>query len=210
MLDDYRLFTTQLVTLWAVLDPIGHLPLFLGATTALSEAGRRRAAWLSVTIAFGILTGFSVVGQLLLHAMGISLLSFQIAGGVIVFLFALSMVLGEAKEPALHSSSAGDATAVAIHPLATPIIAGPGSMLTMVLLMDNNRYSPVQQGVTIAALAVVLAALLCVFLLSERVRRVIGDNGSHLLRRIMGLILAALAVNMILSALALWLHLPEI
>ena len=210
MLDDYRLFTTQFVTLWAVLDPIGHLPLFLGATTALSEAGRRRAAWLGVAIAFGILTVFSVVGQLLLHAMGISLLSFQIAGGLIVFLFALTMVLGGEK---LHAAEAGpeeNATAVAIHPLATPIIAGPGSMLTMVLLMDNNRYSPVQQGVTIAALAAVLAALLCVFLLGERVRRVIGVNGAHLLRRIMGLILAALAVNMILSAVALWLHLPEI
>jgi multiple antibiotic resistance protein len=210
LLDDYRLFTTQLVTLWAVLDPIGHLPLFLGATTALSEAGRRRAAWLGVAIGFGILTTFSVVGQLLLHAMGISLLSFQIAGGVIVFLFALNMVLGEARESAIQSSSGEDATAVAIHPLATPIIAGPGSMLTMVLLMDNNRYSPVQQGVTIAALAVVLAALLCVFLLGGRVRRVIGANGAHLLRRIMGLILAALAVNMILSAVAIWLHLPEI
>lgn len=210
MLDDYRLFTTQIVTLWAVLDPIGHLPLFLGATTALSEAGRRRAAWLSVAIAFGILTVFSVVGQLLLHAMGISLLSFQIAGGAIVFLFALGMVLGEGKEPMAQPSAGEDATAVAIHPLATPIIAGPGSMLTMVLLMDNNRYSPLQQGVTLAALATVLAVLLGVFLLGERVRRVIGVNGTHLLRRIMGLILAALAVNMILSAVALWLHLPEI
>ena len=210
MLDDYRLFTTQLVTLWAVLDPLGHLPMFLGATTALTEAGRRRAAWLSVAIAFGILTGFSVVGQILLHAMGISLLSFQIAGGVIVFLFALTMVLGNAKIHAIQSSSTKDATAVAIHPLATPIIAGPGSMLTMVLLMDNNRYSPLQQGVTIAALAVILVALTCVFLLGERVRRIIGENGSHLLRRIMGLILAALAVNMILSAVALWLHLPDI
>jgi multiple antibiotic resistance protein len=210
LLDDYRLFTTQLVTLWAVLDPIGHLPLFLGATTALNEAGRRRAAWLGVAIAFGILTVFSVVGQLLLHAMGISLLSFQIAGGVIVFLFALAMVLGEEKPHAVEAGSAENATAVAIHPLATPIIAGPGSMLTMVLLMDNNRYSPVQQVVTIAALAAVLAALLCVFLLGERMRRVIGASGAHLLRRIMGLILAALAVNMVLSAVALWLHLPEI
>ena len=139
-----------------------------------------------------------------------SLLSFQIAGGIIVFLFAVGMVLGEAKEPETHSSSGKNATAVAIHPLATPIIAGPGSMLTMVLLMDNNRYSPIQQGVTIAALLVVLAVLMCVFLLGERVRRVIGTNGAHLLRRIMGLILAALAVNMILSAIALWLHLPEI
>lgn len=210
MHDDYRLFVTQLVTLWAVLDPIGHLPLFLDATTALSEAGRRRAARLSVAVAFGILVGFALVGQLLLHAMGVSLLSFQIAGGVIVFLFATTMVLGDAKPPAGQSPQGDDAVALAIHPLATPIIAGPGAMLTMVLLMDNNRFSPVQQGVTLAALAAVLAAMLGVFSLGEKVRRVVGASGTNLLRRVMGLILAALAVNMILSALALWLHLPEI
>jgi multiple antibiotic resistance protein len=214
VLDDYRLFTTQLVILWAVLDPLSHLTLFMGATTSLTGAERRRAAWLSVVIAFGILTGFAVVGPLLLHAMGISLLSFQIAGGIIVFLFAINMVLGEAQHQSFvrgeSENESASATSIAIYPLATPIIAGPGSMLTILLLMDNNRYSAFQQAITIAALAAIMVVLLGIFLAGEYIRRVIGIHGANLIRRIMGLILAALAVNMILSALALWLHLPEI
>ncbi|MDB5532694.1 MAG: MarC family transcriptional regulator [Hyphomicrobiales bacterium] len=214
MLDDYRLFTTQLVILWAVLDPLSHLTLFMGATTSLTSAERRHAAWLSVVIAFGILTGFAVVGPLLLHAMGISLLSFQIAGGIIVFLFAINMVLGEAQHQSFvrgeSENESASATSIAIYPLATPIIAGPGSMLTILLLMDNNRYSAFQQAITIAALAAIMVVLLGIFLAGEYIRRVIGIHGANLIRRIMGLILAALAVNMILSALALWLHLPEI
>ncbi|MDF2119955.1 MarC family protein [Roseiarcaceae bacterium H3SJ34-1] len=214
MLDDYRLFTTQIVILWAVLDPLSHLTLFMGATTSLAVADRRRAAWLSVVIAFGILTGFALLGPLLLRAMGVSLLSFQIAGGVIVFLFAINMVLGEAHQGEPHQNASPDAgenaTSIAIYPLATPIIAGPGSMLTILLLMDNNRYSAFQQAITIAALAVIMVALLGIFLAGEYIGRVLGVHGANLIRRIMGLILAALAVNMILSALALWLRLPEI
>lgn len=210
MLDDYRLFTTQIVILWAVLDPLSHLSLFMGATTSLTGAERRHTAWLSVVIAFGILTAFALIGPILLHAMGISLLSFQIAGGVIVFLFAINMVLGEAQHQSAVPEPGETATSIAIYPLATPIIAGPGSMLTILLLMDNNRHSAMQQAITIAALAVIMVALLGIFLAGEYIRRIIGIHGTNLIRRIMGLILAALAVNMILSALALWLRLPGI
>jgi multiple antibiotic resistance protein len=210
VLDDYTLFITQLVTLWAVLDPIGHLPLFLGATGSLDDMGRRRAAIVSVLVAFSILAVFSLAGQFMLHAMGISLLSFQIAGGIILLLFAITMIQGGAN-PAAAGGIAGDtALSLALYPIATPIIAGPGALLTIVLLMDNNRYSLAQQAITIVALALVLAVLLGVFLLGNPIRRLIGTGGTHVLRRVMGLILAALAVNMILSALALWLHLPPI
>lgn len=210
MLEDYRLLTTQIVILAAVLDPIGHLSLFLGATTTLDSAARRRAAWLSVVIAFGILTGFGLLGPFLLHAMGISLLSFQIAGGLIILLFAIKMVLGDGEQASPHADQAASASSIAIYPLATPIIAGPGAMLTILLLVDNNRHTPREQALTILALAIVLAVLLAVFLLGELVRHIIGQHGAGLVRRVMGLLLAALAVNMILSAVALWLHLPEI
>jgi len=83
-------------------------------------------------------------------------------------------------------------------------------MLTILLLMDNNRFSMEQQAITIAALAAIMVVLLGVFLAGEYIRRIIGNHGANLIRRVMGLILAALAVNMILSALALWLRLPEI
>ncbi len=94
MLDDQKQIVTQFLTLWAMLDPIGHLPLFLGATGDLNPWVRRRAAILAVVFAFFILIFFGIAGQFLLHAMGSSLLSFQIAGGIILLVFSLSMVLG--------------------------------------------------------------------------------------------------------------------
>jgi multiple antibiotic resistance protein len=207
MLNDYTLLTTQLVTLWSVMDPIGHVPLFLAATAALNLAERRRVAIIGVAIAYGLIAAFGLLGQLILHAMGISLLSFQIAGGIILFVFALSMVLGNSSA---SLAAGGGALDTAIYPVATPIIAGPGSLLTIVLLMDNQRESPGQQVITLLALAAILALLLVAFLLSEWIHHVIGTGGANLLRRVMGLILSALAVNMVVSALALWLHLPEI
>ncbi|MET0742019.1 MAG: MarC family protein [Microvirga sp.] len=211
MLDDQNLIATQFLTLWAMLDPIGHLSLFLGATAELEPAERRRAALIGVPTAFGILVFFGLAGQALLHAMGISLVSFQIAGGIILLVFSLSMVLGE--PPAAHAATSGPgrrAVDVAIYPLATPIIAGPGAMLAIIILTDNNRFTFEHQVVTLLVLAVVLGALLSVFLLGERILRVIGPGGSNVLRRIMGVILAALSVNLILTAMAQWLKLPEI
>jgi multiple antibiotic resistance protein len=211
LLDDYTLFVTQLVTLWAVLDPIGHLPMFLGATGTLTAAERRRAAVLAILFSFLVLAGFGLVGQILLGAMGVSLLSFQIAGGLILFIFALSMVLGEPRAAAPAPAPQADSVlALAIHPITMPIIAGPGALLSMVLLMDNNRYSPWQQLITVGALVVILTALLLTFLAGGAIQKLIGAGGTNMLRRIMGLVLAALAVNMVLSAVSLWLKLPAI
>jgi multiple antibiotic resistance protein len=206
MIHDQKLFVTQLVTLVAVLDPVGHLTLFLTATVSLSRGQRRRDAVVAVFVALVILVAFGVLGQYVLHAMGISLLSFQIAGGIIIFVFALSMVLGESHGP----GAVPDSGSVAIYPLAVPIIAGPGSMLTMVVLMDNNRFSLVDQAITILALALVLAVLLSVFLLGDLLSRMLSGGVTNVLRRVMGLILAALSINLVLNAVVQWLGLPSI
>jgi multiple antibiotic resistance protein len=211
VLDDYNLFITQFVILFAMLDPPSHLSLFLGLTKDLNVAERKRAACFSVLIAFGILTAFALVGPFLLRAMGISLLSFQIAGAMIIFLYALRMVLEDPSQGGgVEAETNTSGLSIAIYPLAVPIIAGPGSMLTMLLLVDNNRYTVFQQGLTILALATVLTVLGIVFLMGEHLRKLLGDNGTNVIRRLMGLLLAALAVNMFLSALALWLKLPSI
>jgi len=211
MLDDQNLIATQFLTLWAMLDPVGHLSLFLGATAELTPAERRRAALIGVPTAFGILVFFGLAGQALLHAMGISLVSFQIAGGIILLVFSLTMVLGEPPAARATASDPGRRAAdIAIYPLATPIIAGPGAMLAIIILTDNNRFTFEHQVVTLLVLGVVLCALLSVFLLGDRILRVIGPGGSNVLRRIMGVILAALSVNLILTAMAQWLKLPEI
>ncbi len=167
---------------------------------------RRRVAIRAVGIAYGLLAVFGLAGQAILHAMDVSLLSFQIAGGLILFLFAISMVLGNQVE----SISGEGSLSLAIYPVATPIIAGPGSLLTMVLLIDNQRGAPVGQLITLAALAVIAVLLLGAFIMSTAIYRVIGSGGANLLRRVMGLLLAALAVNMVLSALSVWLRLPSI
>ncbi len=211
MLKDQDLLVNQFFTLWAMLDPIGHLPLFLGATGELSARDRRRTAILGIIIAFGILTAFAVIGQVLLEAMGISLKAFQIAGGIILLLFALRMVLGDPAPAVKAPADAPDtALSTAIYPLATPIIAGPGSMLAIIVLTDNNRFTFVEQLDTLSVLALVLALMLVIFLLGDRIAHVIGRGGTNVLRRIMGVILAALSVNTITNALSAWLNLPPI
>lgn len=211
MLEDQNLIVNQFFTLWAMLDPIGHLPLFLGATGDLAPRERRRAAILGVLVAFAILIAFAVVGQVLLEAMGISLKSFQIAGGIILLLFAIRMVLGESgPAPKVAADAPEGVLATAIYPLATPIIAGPGAMLAIILLTDNNRFTFVEQIETVGVLAVVLSAMLVIFLLGDTIARFIGRGGTNVLRRIMGVILAALSVNMITNALSAWLGLPPI
>jgi multiple antibiotic resistance protein len=211
MLDDQNLLATQFLTLWAMLDPISHLSLFLGATSDLNAQERRRAALIGVPVAFCILVFFGLAGQALLHAMGISLGSFQIAGGIILLVFSLHMVLGDPPAArAIAAEPGGRAMDVAIYPLATPIIAGPGAMLAIIILTDNNRFTFEHQAVTLGVLAVVLSLLLTIFLLGEKIVGVIGQGGTNVLRRIMGVILAALSVNLILTAVAQWLGLPEI
>jgi multiple antibiotic resistance protein len=138
-------------------------------------------------------------------------MSFQIAGGIILMLFSLSMVLGDPPSPARSAADPrSDPLNVAIYPLATPIIAGPGSMLAIILLTDNNRFTVSEQAVTLGVLAIVLSLMLLVFLLSDVLSGLIGRGGTNVLRRIMGVILAALSVNLIVSALAQWLNLPPV
>lgn len=206
MITDQRLFLTQLVTLIAVLDPMTHLTLFWAATARLGPGDRRRAALAAVGLALTVLAVFGWIGQYVLHAMGVSLLSFQIGGGLIILLFALTMVLGEESAP-IDTAPESSWRSVAVYPLAVPVLAGPGSLLTVMVLVDNNRFSPTDQALTLAALVIVLGVLLSLFLLAEPLSRRLGGAGSSVLRRIMGLLLTALAINLVLTAISTWLHL---
>ena len=209
MLEDQALYITQLITLFAVLDPPGHLPLFLSATADLSRQGRRRAALLSILISFAILLAFAFGGQFVLHAMGVSLLAFQISGGIIIFVFALTMVLGEAPTEAQPSISDNSSSiSVAVYPLAVPIIAGPGSILTMMVLMDNNRFSFEDHLVTIAALITVLTILMTA--LFGDLSRAFWAGAAQPDPAHHGPDPGRPLVNLILSAIATWLKLPPI
>lgn len=198
---------SEFVTLFIVVNPISALPVFLAVTSGFDTANQRRVALIAVLVSFGVLVLFIIGGGFVLEKMGISLRSFQIAGGIILFLVALDMVRGVSHAPA--SSTGDQATAVAIYPLAIPKIAGPGTMLTVVLLTDDHRFDFVQLSLTTGVLAVVLALTLVIFLLAAPISRLIGDAGTSIISRVMGMILVALAVHTVLSAFAAWLGLPS-
>ncbi|MFG0319567.1 MAG: MarC family protein [Planctomycetota bacterium JB042] len=176
---------------FAVIDPIGTVPVFI-AVTREHQDHRRRIAFVATAIAAGILVSFVVVGEIVLTAMGISLAAFQVAGGIVLFLFALSMIFGSSK-PEDECQLAEQAADTAVFPLAVPSIASPGAMLAAVLLTENARFSLVQQAATTATMLAVLLVTLGLMLVAGRVHRLVGDTGASVISRVMGLILASVA-----------------
>jgi multiple antibiotic resistance protein len=185
------------VTLWVTIDPIGTLPLYLSVTKHLSSEARRAAAFRASFIACGILAGFLFFGQFVLREMRIELLSFQIAGGIVLFLFALTMIF---ERPSGNEPPPEKGHDVAIFPLAMPSIATPGALLSVVVLTDNNTHDLGQQGVTFVVMLLVLVINLALMLLGERIVGLIGRSGLNIMSRVMGMLLAAVAVQMVYSA----------
>ncbi|WP_171121398.1 MULTISPECIES: MarC family protein [unclassified Ruegeria] len=194
------------VTLWVVIDPIGTIPVFIAVTAGLEAAARRKMALVASIISAGILLFFLVFGQLLIEALDIGLNSFQVAGGIILFLFALTMIFGESKQDTEQRAAEEDIKDQmhqhnpAIFPLAVPSLASPGAMLAIVILTDNNRYSVADQGITALVMISVVAIAFVLMLLAEPIIRLIGHSGAAIISRVMGMILASVAVNSVLSA----------
>jgi multiple antibiotic resistance protein len=200
----------EFVFLWTVVDPIGTVPVFIAVTAGCDAATQRRIAVRSIIIAAGVLLFFILAGRLLLAAMSIELSAFQIAGGIIMFLFALDMVFGVSKPEEhvqLAQRSATQAMDVAVFPLAVPAIAGPGTMMAVVLLTDTHRnHLAAQARTTVILLAVLLITLLLLFA-AGRIQRVIGDGGASVVSRVMGMIIAALAASTVLAGIKAYFHL---
>ncbi|UPQ87806.1 MarC family protein [Vibrio sinaloensis] len=193
---------TQFVVLWAVIDPIGSVPVYLSQTHHLTAKQRRLVALKAVAIATGVLLFFLIAGQLLLEAMQIPLPAFQAAGGLVLLLFALTMIFGESK-PDQESKLTGnishsDLADLAVYPLAIPSIASPGAMMAIVMLTDNHRHSLIDQGLTAAVMLLVLVITLLLLLGATHIQKWIGNVGAAIISRVMGLILAAVAVNNLL------------
>jgi multiple antibiotic resistance protein len=199
---------SEFVTLFLVINPFGVLPAFLVAASGLSVQAQRRLATYSVLIAFVVLVFFIVAGDFLLGQMGIPIRAFQIAGGVVLFLIALEMIRGDAH--AAHLDTAESQWALAVYPLAIPKIAGPGAILTSILLTVDDRSNFTGTLATIGVLALVLAILFAVLLASGPILRLIGNTGASVIGRILGMLLAALAVSMMLGTIADWLNLPAL
>jgi multiple antibiotic resistance protein len=186
------------VTLWVTIDPIGTAPLYLSVTKNMPVQQRKQAAIRATLIAFCILAGFLYFGQYLLEVMRIHMLSFQIAGGIVLFLFALSMIFDKSSA---SNAPADEGHDVAVFPLAMPSIATPGALLAVVVLTDNNSHNFVQETLTCAVMALVLGATLVLMLVGDRFIGLIGRSGANVLSRVMGMILTAVAVEMVYSAL---------
>ena len=184
----------QFVVLWAVIAPIGSIPVYLTKTVGLSVEDRRKIALKAVMISAGILIFFLIAGQALLEAMQIPLTAFQIAGGLVLLLFALTMIFGEGK-PEQEIKLSSNLNELAVYPLAVPSIASPGAMMAIVLLTDNHRFSLFDQTMTTLIMLSVLLITYLLFLAANRIQRWIGNTGAAVISRVMGLILAAVAIN---------------
>lgn len=198
---DWVSILRELVTLFVVIDPIGSLPVFYFATATVPAALHRRFALRAVLVAWVVLMGFLVLGQLLLEGLGLRFGSFQIAGGVILFLFALTMIFGDSKPERELAEAERDHLSGAVFPLAMPSIASPGAMLAIVVLTDNHRHSIPEQVVTAGLLSIVMLVTLILLLLAAPLKRVLGNTGAGVVSRVMGIILATVAVDAILGGL---------
>lgn len=197
---DWDIAIKEFITLWVVIDPIGTIPVFLAVTAGLSVLQQRSIAIKSTLIAGLILLFFIVGGQMLMEGLNIHLAAFQIAGGIILFLFATTMIFGDGKPATEQKQFDGNISHLAVFPLAMPSLASPGAMLSVVMLTDNHRYSLEQQAVTAAMMATVMICTLALLLLANPIQHVIGTAGASIISRVMGLILASVAVDNILQA----------
>ena len=187
-------YISTFIFFFAVIDPVGTIPVFIAVTAPHDDREKRKIAVIAALAAAGILIFFVVAGELILTAMDIPLSAFQIAGGIILFLFALSMIFGESK-PEQEVKLATNLNEIAIFPLAIPSIASPGAMLAAVLLTENARYTFMEQFQVTATLLAVLVVTLLLMLGASWVHRLIGNSGASIISRVMGLILASVATS---------------
>lgn len=192
-------FIRDFAILWATIDPISTLLIFSSLTAGLTARERRRVVMRTIFFSAAILIGALVIGQLILAAMGISMVAFQVAGGIVLFLFSLKLVFGSPSEP--PSDLAGAGHDIAIYPLSVPVTATPGAIMAVIVLTDNHLYPIAVQAGTALVLLAILGVTCILMLLSGKILRIIGPHGASLMIRVMGLILAALSVQLVFDAL---------
>lgn len=192
---------TKIFFIFAVIDPIGSIPVYLEATKEFDRLHKKKVAVRACAIAFLILLFFIVIGQLILEGMSVSLDAFQISGGVILFLFSLTMIFGDGK-PEREKNNISDYRHVTVFPIAIPSIASPGAIMAVVLLTDNHLY-PIEDQARTTLLVLLVICLTCLLLMvANLLQKRIGDYGITVISKVMGLILSAYAVQSILSGIS--------
>ena len=192
-------------TLFVVIDPIGNTPIFLALTAGATVAVRRRIAVRAVLIGFLLLTLFALAGDAVLAFVGISMPAFRVAGGLLLFLTAIDMLFEkrtERRERRAEAEAEEGAADPSVFPLATPLIAGPGSITSMILLMDGQAGNPAGQVMVMGAMALVVAVCFLLLMLSGLLEKLLRRTGVMVVTRLLGMLLAALAVQFVLDGLA--------
>jgi multiple antibiotic resistance protein len=189
----FALLSSAFVTLFVVLDPPGLAPTFIALTGGMTRATKRTIALEATLVSFGVLVGAMFFGLNILTMLGISLSAFRIAGGLLLFAIAFEMVFEKRQER--KNSAVVPRPSPAVFPLAIPLMAGPGAITAAVLLGGRAEGDLVLIALFAAMMALVLALCLGVFLLSGPIERVLGERGQNVLGRLLGVLLAALAVQ---------------
>jgi multiple antibiotic resistance protein len=201
-----ELAISSFVTLFVVIDPLGMVPLFMSVVPSTDATVRRRTALRGTLAASGLLVVAAFAGGFVLKQLGITLAAFRIAGGVLLLLLAIDMVLAR-MGPIRTTAPAEEVEADLRHdpalvPLATPLIAGPGSFSSVILLMGRADGDPLAMLTVVAVLLAVMTILLAALLAASRIMDLLGMTGVAVLGRVFGIVLSALAVQLILSGIA--------
>jgi len=199
-----ELYVSALITFFVVIDPPGCAPIYAGLTQGAGAVARRSMAIRAVGVASGILLVFALFGEALLKGLGIGLPAFRIAGGIMLFLIALEMVFEKRtqrrEDRAAAVAQTPEVEDVSVFPMAMPMIAGPGSIASVMLLMSRN--SGLERSLVIlAALATILALTLVALLAAGPIMRVLGARIEAVITRLLGVLLAALAVQFVVDGL---------
>lgn len=185
------LFITTAVTLFVIVDPPGLLPVFLGLTRRMDRPQRKRAATRASAVGFGVIAIFALFGRQILDYLQVSVPAMAVSGGLLLLLVALELLQGKAEDPTRH-----EGVNVAVVPLGTPLLAGPGAIVATMLAVQ--RQPDLVGYLTVAAALVVVFFLVWIFLLyADLIRAVLRESGTVLASRIAGMLLSAIAVQMI-------------
>lgn len=193
---DLTLMSTTFFTLFVIMDPPGTVPVFLALTSRMTAAQRRAAARQATLVAFGVILTFTLFGQYILSFLHISVPALQLSGGLLLLLVAMELLTGQSEEPSPSASGVN----VALVPLGTPLLAGPGAIVAAMLAVEQSDGSTGDR----AAIGVALVAIHVVLWLAMRfagvINRVLGEGGTTLVTRLAGLLLAAIAVQLMADA----------
>ena len=197
-----KFFTEVFVTLLVIIDPPGTVPVFLGLTRGRSARARNRLAWQAAVVAFGVIVAFALFGRTILDYLGVGLPALEGAGGLLLLLVSLELLTGKADEPTSQQRARAN---VAFVPLGTPLLAGPGAIVATMLYVQRIHGAGNVLALALAILAVTVVVWLAMRF-STVIHRILTDNGVELLTRIAGLLLSAIAVQLVATAVLAFAH----